>query len=304
MSPALAGDTLLFLSDKSGLGNRLRALIGYEALSRVRRCRFCVCWIPDVACEAEFTELFEPPGFTLVSGDESRALRASETTCTYTDRTWFHDIWREHAPDVPWMTFLKEVRASLDRLTPIADIRDAVISFRAAHQLSDALGVHIRHTDNVEVYARRPPTSVGVDPRRLSRVEGFVQVIGAHIATMPVFLATDNPAIERMCRAQFGESLVTYPKRYTTEWSRAEDAGLPRPGPVRTSAVRDGLLEMLLLASCRRIVGTYYSSFSKFAAVWGGVDYLEMAGDVPAPHPTTDTTLAEFRSMGLTRPIF
>jgi hypothetical protein len=39
------------------------------------------------------------------------------------------------------------------------------------------------------------------------------------------------------------------------------------------------LSEMWLLGRCHQVVGTYYSSFSKFSAIWGRVPYFEVIGD-------------------------
>jgi hypothetical protein len=295
---AASPDTVLFASMKGGLGNRLRALVGYDALSRVRGCRFCMYWRPDVACEAAFTDLFEGTGFTLISEADARAASQAATTLAYTKADWFYQIWQDLAPDVPRMAFMEEVRASLDRLTPRTPISEAAASFSRARGLAGALGVHIRHTDNVDVHAAQRFTNPRLAPERVSTIDGFLQAIRAHVETMPVFLATDNPAIERQCREEFGEALITYPKSYTFEWPGASDlADGPPPGRRRTTSVADALVEMLLLGSCRRVIGTYFSSFSKFAAVWGQADYLEMAGSVAAPHNATRTVVAELQAL-------
>jgi hypothetical protein len=282
---------------KSGLANRLRALVGYETVSRLRNMRFCLCWTPTLACDATFTDLFDGSGVVLVTADDAHRLQSSNTTLTCTAVDWFHAIWRNHLPHVPWMTFLEEVHASIDRLRPAKAISEAVAAFRGAHRLSEALGVHIRHTDNVELYARRS-TDAKFDATRLSTVDGFLDVIRANVDRGPVFLATDNASIERLCRAQFGEAIITYPKQYTLEWERAPEVNASgEPLPRRTTAVSEGLIDMLLLASCRRIVGTYYSSFSKFAAVWGRTDYLEIVGRAAERHPVIEATVAELRSI-------
>src|SRR5437763_7306900 len=61
-----ASKPVIFLSGRSGLGNRLRALLGYRALSLCCGVPFLVCWVPNPACDAEFDDLFEPPPFPVI----------------------------------------------------------------------------------------------------------------------------------------------------------------------------------------------------------------------------------------------
>ncbi len=287
-------DTVIFVAANGGLANRLRALVGYDALCRLRGCRLYVYWRPDVACEAAFTDLFEPSGLTVVTDDEASTLLQSKRTRLYHTQKWFSAVWRDDIPDVPRAAFFKEVRASLDRLTPTQAIADAAAAFRRERALDGALGVHIRHTDNVEVYTSGSHESQVLDRHKMSTVDGFIGAIGAHIDRMPVFLATDNARIERQCHEIFGDRLVTYPKHYACEWE--PPAYVDRCPPLRTTAVSEALVEMLLLRSCRRIVGTYFSSFSKFAALWGRVEYLEMIGGRPQSSAMVDRIFEEFRA--------
>jgi hypothetical protein len=195
------------------------------------------------------------------------------------------------------MEFLGEVRMWLDRLRPAASIQETVAAFVDQHRLAGACGVHIRHTDNIDVFAGRA-TDGNFDAARFSTIEGFLDTIRTCIASGPVFLATDNVGVERMCRDEFGAAIITYPKRYTLAWDREAHAGAyARGAQLRTTAIADALIEMVLLSSCRQIVGTYFSSFSKFAAVWGRTGYLEIAGRTAVPHPVIETTLAEFRAL-------
>jgi hypothetical protein len=102
------------------------------------------------------------------------------------------------------------------------------------------------------------------DRHSVSSLDGFMDEIRTRIRSMPVFLSTDDAGLESMFQRRFPE-LVVFPKRY-------EQVG------VRTTPIADALSEMLLLGRCRRIVGTYFSAFSKFSAIWGEVDYFEVTG--------------------------
>ncbi len=296
MSSVWSYDTVIFASARGGLCNRLRALVGYQALSLVRGCRFHLQWKPDLACDAAFLDLFEASSLSLVTDAEARRLSRSNGTRTYTEAKWFNAIWHDYARDVPWLDFLGAVRASLDDLTPTRGIREAVDAFSRTHDLRRALGVHIRHTDNVALHARQQFTNPRLKPHKLSTVEGFLDAIRTHIEKMPVFLATDNAGLERTCRERFGDALITYPKTFVYDW-QPRDAADRTIAARRTTAVADALIELLLLASCQRILGTYFSSFSKFAALWGEVDYVEMSGHEIEPSDYMNATLDALRSL-------
>ncbi len=296
MSSVWTYDTVIFASTRGGLCNRLRALVGYDALSRVRDCPFHLQWKPDLACDAAFLDLFESSSVSLVTDAEARRLSRSKGTRTYTEAKWFHAIWHDYARDVPWLDFLGAVRASLEELTPTRGIRDAAEAFSRTHDLQRALGVHIRHTDNVALHARQQFTNPRLQPHKLSTIDGFLDAIRTHIDKMPIFLATDNAGLERTCRERFGDALITYPKTFVYDW-HPRDATDRTIAARRTTAVADALIELLLLAKCQRILGTYFSSFSKFAALWGEVDYVEMSGHEIQPSDYMNATLEALRSL-------
>lgn len=285
-------ETLIFVARHVGLANRLRALVGYDAMARVLNRRFLLCWLPDVACNAEFSDLFDGAAFNLVPPEEVAEMRTRSDVLVCAEPCWFHEVWRRHVQHVPWPEFLQAVSESLEQLRATPQISTEVASFAAAHRIHDAVGVHVRHTDNVALHEIRAEMDSGFSLASVSTPDGFRNAVRQCSQTGPVFVATDNPAIERDFRQEFGGSLLTYPKQYSSEWHTPADAAATLREP-RTAPVRDALVEMLLLRSCRRIVGTYYSSFAEFAAVWGRVDYCDVVGSGTGRNTLVDSTIAD-----------
>lgn len=202
----------------------------------------------------------------------------------YDGTEWFLDIWRQRLSDrVPRSEFLLKVRGFLDRLIPVCSIRERVDAFASAHELENALGLHIRHTGNVIEYETQAGISPSFDIRRISSLQGFLREIESHLVSGKVYLATDNRRIEKFCVQRYGKPLLTYPKQY-------KDGGL------RTSTMEDALIEMTLLGRCREIVGTYYSSYSQFAAIWSNTAYSEVIGNVRERNVFVDKMLAAMRN--------
>jgi hypothetical protein len=298
MSTTSDRHTVVFIARRVGLANRLRALVGYQALSLLSNQRFALCWIRDDACDAEFRELFEPAGMTLLDAHDVSRLQGRADVRIFGEPNWFHEIWRRQLPAVPWLDFLDAVRISLADLQATSLIRQAVAGFSAAHRMSHAVGLHIRHTDNVDVDALRARLDPGFDRPSVSTLEGFRQVVREQVQGGTVFLATDNPRVEQAFRAEFGPALFTYPKLYTRGWeSQGDFEQIPEEQPIRTTPVADALIENLLLGSCRRIVGTYYSSFSEISALWRRVDYCEVKGTGTGRNPMIDATIADLHTL-------
>ena len=65
----------------------------------------------------------------------------------------------------------------------------------------------------------------------------------------------------------------------------------------RTTDVSDALVEMLLLARCQHIIGTYYSSFSQVAALLGGIRLDRMEGVNAVENGFIHRLLADVKSI-------
>jgi hypothetical protein len=274
---------MIFRAARSGLANRLRALAGYQAMGKVLGIPFSLCWIRDPWCDASFTELFDAP-IHLIQPDELEQLSPEAQAGVVTQAFWFDKIWETYLRKaVTWQDYLSEVSAFLDQLNPVQSISDTVDSFISGHDLAGALGIHVRHTDNIPAYRYWTKKLDDFDPASISITETFLSVISDYNADTPIFLATDDSDLEALCLKRFGGRILVFPKTYLS-------------GAIRTSRITDALSEMLILGRCRRIVGTYYSSFSKFSAIWGGADYMEVRGRQCARNAFVDRVLSELEA--------
>lgn len=121
---------------------------------------------------------------------------------------------------------------------------------------ADIVGVHVRRTDNLSA-------------RRCSPLAGFVLEMRAIAEKSPhgppkFFLATDDAdgMTAAELRAIFGKDRVLMRPATTGSPAAAEEA---RSTPAGMQAA---LAELLALSRCREIIGSFYSSFSVWAAVW------------------------------------
>jgi len=251
---------IVFRAEGCGLANRLRALVGYQALARLHKLPFDLSWTADPFCPTEFRDLFDSPINLLCP----QALRSVSPRAIYREAVWFENIWERWGAGIDWITYLRGVHDCLRALTPQLGLAEKVAEFHHRHSISDAIGVHIRNTDNLANHAELMKHYSNFDPKQISTVAGFIDVIGANIRSRPVFLATDDPELENKLKQRF-PTLITFPKTY--------DVTKLRTTPMGTAS------EMWLLGRCQQMVGTYYSSFSQFSAIWGRAPYFDVIGD-------------------------
>lgn len=131
---------------------------------------------------------------------------------------------------------------------PTQELR-AVIDVYSS-RLSNAVGVHIRRSDNVE-------------SSRFSPTQRFIELMHAELAsnaTTQFFVATDSPETFDILRNEFGDTVFEHVKR-----------SLNRSDP---SAIRDAVVDLYCLASCRKLLGSYWSSFSDTAWEIRGIDHI------------------------------
>jgi hypothetical protein len=129
-------------------------------------------------------------------------------------------------------------------ILPRPAVTDRVDEFASQNFTGPMVGVHIRHTD-----LRMPLEET------LRAVHELRESLGARI-----FLATDNQAIEQALAKQFGDDLVTMPKRYPDNGKHLHSHRVK--GLTNFEKALDAAVEMYLLARCDAIVRYQPSSFA------------------------------------------
>ena len=112
----------------------------------------------------------------------------------------------------------------------------------------EPVGVHIRRTDNMASIQHSP-------------IEDFEAAMREEIERDPdtrFFLATDDPAIEARLQEGFPGRIVVHAK-----------SSLARNDP---QAVRDAVVDLYGLSNCRRLIGSYRSSFTDSASRIRGIE--------------------------------
>ena len=139
-------------------------------------------------------------------------------------------------------------RSDFSRWKPTPELEHRIEEeCRKIGDLSHALGVHIRRTDN-EVAIRESPDEL---------FEKRMQQEIAQDPSVHFYLATDSPSVKEKFSVLFGKRLTTPEGRL----SRNDAEGM-----------KQAVVELYTLARCRHIIATWYSTFSRTAAAIGGTE--------------------------------
>jgi hypothetical protein len=255
----VTGDDTVYVGTRWGLCNRLKAVVsGMRIREELARKNLVVHWPPDDDCGATFDHLFETPGDNPIT--LAPAIPRSDLPEAW--RLWISagEVPRGFASnyegpdgrsiDLEYGRIPERLQRIYARhfaaLSPVPAIR-AQVDALAPELAGDVVGVHVRRGD-----------FAGWD-RSGHTDDKFFAKMDAILAERPAarfVLATDSEATERTYLERYPGRVVRHPKG-----SRARNGA---------QAIRDAVVDLLLLARCPELVGSYASTFSEVAWWLGG----------------------------------
>ena len=259
----------LFVVPIAGLCNRMRVVASAAELSRRYNKRLIILWIRNQKMNIRFSDLFEPIPHRVLEFSNEQSL--SYKLCYHfikllrpvfmisdkdfdnkyqTNPEYFDRLEGRHG----FLYTYHNVTGTNDysmfrinkRLTPLL--------FPEA-SLHDVVGIHIRRTDNT--------LSIDISPTSL-----FIEKMEEEIRINPAvrfYLATDSPEEESLLKEKYGDRILTYQKRSLDRGSKA--------------GMEDAIVDLANLSHCKRIYGSFWSSYSYVAAQWGGISYTTIMNE-------------------------
>jgi hypothetical protein len=261
------GSGILVVETTCGLCNRLRAIDSAIALSSKKKLRLHIIWFADHDLNCKFSDLFEPLPTSvriwqlrlprkIASGAKRLIHAVARRYCEVflleeqvgTMVKSGHDFgayrygarmylktWDRFCPsDHPFSMF-----------RPVRKIVEIVEGY--SERLSKAVGVHIRRRTEANWLADNSPT------------QNFIEKMRSELDADPnveFFLATDDQREENYVMEAFPGRVFVNKKR-----SRRRDDRL---------GIEDAVVDLYCLAKCRKILGSWRSSFSDTAILISG----------------------------------
>jgi len=264
---------MIHLIPQGGLCNRMRSIGSVSVLARRVNQPMTVHWWRTNDMNCSFHQLFDTAGLPFIVRESNAAgwwadfFKLSAYSAEYVMKNIGLPVldskssaalvnqedklcaWA--ATGNPRIRTHSKMLADASLFTPFKPKKElrAVIDAYSS-RLSKAVGVHIRRSDNVK-------------SSRFSPTNRFIELMYAELASDPTtqfFVATDSPETFGTLQNEFGDIVFEHAK-----------LSLDRSDP---SAIRDALVDLYCLASCRKLLGSYWSSFSDTAWEIRGIDHV------------------------------
>jgi hypothetical protein len=224
----------------AGMGNRLRAMISAICWAEDRDMSLRVVWdANDPACMARFESLFErsslPRWVTVDMGPmegESVMILSPQDMETHAKATHISSYGQFYQKDPErWLRYLRALRP-VPSLIP-----------NHPYLNSGAVGVHIRRGDHTKA-------------KKFSPINAFISAMDTHSPDTVFIVATDSNTDKKIITDKYNQR-VWFP---ATSLSRMTQKGM-----------NDAVTDFIALSRCKKILGSYNSSFSELAAMYGDV---------------------------------
>jgi len=258
---------------EGGLCNRLRVVASSWLLAQRAGQPMTVLWNRAPDFNARFDALFETEGLPFTVREGATMTRPGRTLARS------RELWsRLLGVHVLGERATAPGRFDLER--ELAELRGRDVFVHTNSRLIFAPGMFDVFRPAGEAAARLVPLrerlvqSVGVHVRRTDNTRAAAVSTLAHFAErmravgdpgLSFFVATDEPQVLRELRAEFGSAVWEYPKR---AYARSDP-----------QAIVDALVDLTALAACRRLIGSYWSSFTDTAAEWRGIPLVIAKGE-------------------------
>ncbi len=231
----------------AGMGNRIRALVSAICLAEDLGETLHVIWpANDPACMIRFDDLFEKSTLPKWVQIDMGPLEGKSIELQTEDdfKNWLSSPLprlpiRSHQPfykyeDEQWLKILRSLKPNSNIQVTHPFLNESCV------------GVHIRRGDHQKA-------------KNFSPLELFIEKMKEESQTTKFIIATDSVSVKRELEALFGER-VWFPAQSLSRMTRA--------------GMQSALLDFLALSKCTKILGSYDSSFSKVAALYGNVPFF------------------------------
>jgi hypothetical protein len=241
----------------AGLANRLRATVsGMCAAEDIGR-PLTIVWEKDGHCEADFADLFEP--LPAIHVTNRGVLTAGSPVECKNHAEWLGLVAKEGPLHVRscYQFHTTDPERWAQRLRSIRPKPQFVSEIDTLFSNKHVVGVHIRRTDN--------SSSI-----RFSPTQGFIDIMKTYPPSTYFFVATDDIRELAALRALYGDRILA--------------VGNTRDRRDMQSAIVD----FIGLARSSEILGSYCSSFSDIAAIYGAIPIriLKLEGGPRVPPGT------------------
>ena len=240
----------IHLTMVGGLCNRLRALTAALHVCKRLDLSLSIDWGDlDKSCPCAIEDLFVEGYRALEDSDEEEVTKLEKWKWGGVEPGAFYHAF---LPGTDLEEFKSGCLAQMKGLVPVPAIMRRLDSIKGKLG-PNTVGIHMRRTD-VMIWdgKRHRPIDVTRSDHQL------IERLDLESPDTQFFLAADNPDSVDLLKSRYGDRIL----HSDATWKQGE---------LRLTEIEDAVVDLYCLASCSRIVGTYWSSFTDYAATLGGI---------------------------------
>lgn len=270
----MSSEPMIIIEPCAGLGNRLLGLGSAYAVAKKLDRKLVVMWKREVGCNIRFQELFDLP-FEVV-GISENGLKKEPVAQILGDRA--KKKWRNSADRFLECDEVEKIKERegyeglfrlieqtpviyLKAFGPICEVTAESYSFvkpsknieeKGAYLFREltgqCVGVHVRRTDHTEAIANSPLALFA------ERMKKELETA----ADISFFVATDDKEVRRELKELLPDAKLIFPQSDVIDRDSKE-------------GIEEAFIEMLALSKCRKILGSYNSTFSLLPSYIGNI---------------------------------
>lgn len=265
---------MLIVEPCAGLGNRLLGLASARAVAEALGRELIVVWKREVGCNVRADELFDLPMQVVeISENGLKKEPLAQLQGNHVKKKWreraslflecddVERIKKEQGYEGLFETLKKEPVVYFKTFGPVCELgADSYRFLRPGRYIEEkgaalfakidghTVGVHVRRTDHTEAIENSPLSLF---------VERMQRELGADDKTV-FFVATDDAGVKEELRAAFPAERLIFNEKGIIDRDSKE-------------GLADAFVEMLALSKCRKILGSYNSTFSLLPSYIGDI---------------------------------
>lgn len=230
----------LLVELEGGLCNKLRTLNGFGYLAKLKNVKLFAIWEYSPECPTNFDDLFYNISNIIILKNKNNIPNnvVNIGKCSnYVRRQW-------NIKDNNHKKFYKNFKLKENVITEINN-------FLGKNDLNNTLGLHIRRTDHI-IYLKNSNNMhlYRDDTFYINEINKFMK----NNKNGKIFLATDNKKTQDFFINNFNN--IIYLKK------------IEKNNKLRTTYVKDALIDIIILSKCKKFVGSLKSSFTTTANIF------------------------------------
>lgn len=267
-------DSMIIIEPCAGLGNRLLGLGSAYAVAQQLGRKLVVIWKREVGCNIRADELFDLPVEVVeISENGYKKEPVAQISGNLQKRKWrnaagrflecddVERIRQEGGYEALLHTVEQEPVLYMKSFGPVCELDASKFSFlRPAKTIQEKgsplfdrlnehfVGVHVRRTDHTEAIANSPLSLFTDQMKQEMQADPDVKF----------FVATDDMTVRRELLASLPEEVLLFPESNVIDRDSRE-------------GLEEAWIEMLTLSKCRKILGSYNSTFSLLPSYIGNI---------------------------------